>query len=79
MWNLAQRTTFHDLRHAASTLLAKQGVSGETRRDVLGHSNSIMTGRYTHSDMEEFRRAADAIDAEFLVPPASTEIDEVAS
>jgi integrase len=73
------RTTFHDLRHAAATLLAKHGVSGETRRDMLGHTNSQMTGRYTHIDMDEFRRAADALDAAFLVPPTSTEIDEVAS
>lgn len=51
----------HDLRHTASSLMQMQGVSEQVVRDVLGHTTTIMTQRYTHTFDEQLARAAGAL------------------
>ena len=54
---------FHDLRHAASLLLA-QGVSMRTVMEVLGHSQiSLTANTYAHVLDPAKRDAADQIDS----------------
>jgi integrase len=58
------RQRFHDLRHAAATIMALQRIPPNVARDVLGHSQiGITMDVYTHTDISEYRRAADAIGA----------------
>jgi integrase len=40
--------TVHDLRHTAASLMAKSGYSMREAQEMLGHSHSTMTDRYTH-------------------------------
>lgn len=49
------RMTLHGLRHTRATLLDQQGTRGKLISDILGHTNSKMTNRYTHSYIEEQR------------------------
>lgn len=57
------RTTFHDLRHGAATLLLAQGVPLATIRDILGHSTITLTANtYAHVVPELRRDAAAAMD-----------------
>lgn len=43
----------HMLRHSGCTLLHKKGVDMRTLQDIMGHSNIIMTERYTHLAEEQ--------------------------
>jgi len=47
----------HDLRHTFATRLIESGVDIITVRDLLGHSHSIVTERYTHPN-ESLKRVA---------------------
>lgn len=49
------RITLHGLRHTRATLLDQQGTRVKLISDILGHTNSRMTNRYTHSYIEEQR------------------------
>ena len=43
------KTTFHDLRHTAATLMVQNGEPIRTVSDILGHANPAMTlVRYSH-------------------------------
>ena len=60
------RTTFHQLRHGAATLLLAQGVPLATIRDILGHSTITLTANtYAHVLPELRREAAAAMDRVF--------------
>jgi integrase len=45
---LADGITFHSLRHAVQTWLARWKVSREARQQALGHQTAAMTDWYTH-------------------------------
>lgn len=62
--------TFHDLRHTATTWLDEAGVSEAVKKNIIGHSSSIVHQRYNNlsmdilssakSKMDEFRRQTDS-------------------
>ena len=49
--------SFHSLRHSATSLLKKAGVSESVAMDLIGHDSAAMSANYTHTD-DEARRAA---------------------
>lgn len=55
--------TVHDLRHTAASLMAKAGLSMREAQEILGHSRTTMTDRYTHLFPEETAVKMDALDA----------------
>lgn len=55
---------YHDLRHAAASLLIDQGVPLPAVQATLGHTSPSMTlGVYSHADSEQRREVARVIDA----------------
>jgi integrase len=52
---------FHDLRHSYSSRLVANGVDIVTVKELLGHSTIKMTERYTHSNDERKKRAAELL------------------
>ncbi len=42
------RIRFHDLRHSAATLLLSMGVPDRVVQEILGHTTSAQTNKYTH-------------------------------
>lgn len=56
--------SFHQLRHAAASLLLAQGLPPRAVQDILGHASPTMTlGVYAHSDSEQRREVARALEA----------------
>lgn len=54
---------FHDLRHAAASLLLAQGVSPRVVMELLGHSRiGITMDTYSHVLPSLMREAADKMD-----------------
>lgn len=53
--------TFHTLRHRFNSKLDALGVSRVIRRDLLGHSARDITDDYTHSTIEQRRRAVELL------------------
>lgn len=53
--------TLHGLRHTRATLLDQQGTRSKLISDILGHTNSQMTDKYTHSYIEEQRELIENI------------------
>lgn len=53
--------TFHTLRHRFSSKLEALRVSRVVRRDLLGHSPKDITDDYTHSTIEQRRRAVELL------------------
>jgi integrase len=49
--------SFHSLRHSATSLLKKAGVSESVAMDLIGHDSAAMSANYTHTD-DKARRAA---------------------
>lgn len=47
----------HDMRHTAASLMGLHGASSAEIRDVLGHTTTRMTDKYTHTYNEGRRRA----------------------
>jgi len=57
------RIRFHDLRHSANNVLKQLGVPAETRRDILGHSDTSVTENvYTQTVDWEMRDAMDKLE-----------------
>jgi integrase len=52
---------WHDLRHTFGSRTALAGASIEVLKKLMGHSSITTTSRYLHSDMEDARRAIDAM------------------
>ena len=50
---------FHDLRHTFATRLIESGVDIVTVQQLLGHHSVVVTQRYTHSNLENKRRAVE--------------------
>lgn len=58
-----RRTSFHDLRHCAASLLIARGVNAKQVMSILGHAHLDMTlSRYAHTTDEGLRHAADALE-----------------
>ena len=53
---------FHDLRHAAASLLTAAGVSQRAVMEILGHRDPRMTIRYQHLAPGHLRDAIQALD-----------------
>lgn len=51
----------HDLRHNFASQLAMRGVDMATLRDLLGHSDTRMTSRYTHLAAQHLKKAVDKL------------------
>lgn len=51
----------HDLRHTVGMRLREAGVSEETRRDILWHSNKSMTTHYSASAIFEIKEALEKV------------------
>lgn len=49
---------FHDGRHTATSNADDAGVDVETRRDILGHTTTVMTEHYTHRERARLQGAA---------------------
>ena len=58
--NLTQ-VRLHDLKHTFGRRLRVVGVSLETRKVLLGHTNGDITSHYSAQEMEELIGAADKI------------------
>jgi site-specific recombinase XerD len=50
----------HTLRHTGATLMFLNGVDLRTLQEILGHENIATTSIYTHVDMEQKKKAANA-------------------
>lgn len=60
--------SFHSLRHTATSLLKKAGVSDAVAMDIIGHDTMAMSANYTHTDEASRRAAIDALPR----PPAAS-------
>jgi len=49
--------TFHALRHTATSLLKRAGVSNAVAMDLIGHASEAVSRNYTHIDDETKRNA----------------------
>lgn len=49
--------TFHSLRHTATSLLKKAGVSEAVARDIIGHESAAISRHSTHIDEGAKRKA----------------------
>ena len=49
--------SFHSLRHTATSMLKKAGVSDSIARAIIGHESAAISRLYTHLDMDTMRTA----------------------
>jgi len=56
--------TFHDLRHTFASRLVRAGVDLITVKDLLGHYSVKTTERYTHSNLEQKKRAVELLNVQ---------------
>lgn len=49
--------TFHSLRHSATSLLKRAGVSNAIAQDIIGHDSEAVSRNYTHIDDATKRKA----------------------
>lgn len=54
-----QDIRIHDLRHTAASFMVKGGASLVAVRDIPGHSNLGVTGRYSHLALDDLQKAVD--------------------
>ncbi|WP_182049888.1 tyrosine-type recombinase/integrase [Changpingibacter yushuensis] len=66
----------HDLRHTAASLARENGASATAVRDLLGHTTTSMTDRYTHTSDEELTRVVDGLDRERIRPASVISLDQ---
>ena len=57
--NLSDGFSPHDTRHTATTTMLRRGHDMKTVQDILGHSDKIMTLRYSHSTRMSRRDAVE--------------------
>lgn len=58
--------TVHGLRHTLTSLLNQYGVNSKIAQEILGHTNQKMTSHYTHSYLEEQRKAIQLINEKII-------------
>ncbi len=51
----------HDLRHTFGRRLRAAGVGFEDRQDLLGHKSGRITTHYSHAELQNLIKAANAI------------------
>ena len=56
---------FHDLRHTAASHMIMAGVPFKTVGEILGHTTTAMTERYSHLTPEHKRKAIEMLSATF--------------
>ncbi len=56
---------FHDPRHTAASHMIMAGVPSKTVGEILGHTTTAMTERYSHLTPEHKRRAIEMLSATF--------------
>lgn len=66
----------HDLRHTAVSLARDNGAPDTAVRDLVGHTTTSMTSRYTHTTPETLARVVDAVDRERTRPAAVASLDQ---
>lgn len=49
----------HEARHSANSLMRDAGIGQEPRTRIVGHSDSDVSDRYTHTPEEAHRTAAE--------------------
>ena len=49
--------SFHSLRHTATSLLKRAGVSESVAMDIIGHDSAAISRHYTHIDESTKRKA----------------------
>ncbi len=59
-------THFHDLRHAAATMVAQNGATTAELMAHMGHASPAAALRYQHAETERMRALARRMDAETL-------------
>ena len=52
---------YHDLRHSCASYLAMSGVPIRTIAEILGHSNTSVTVRYSHLNKEHLKKSLDEL------------------
>ncbi len=52
---------FHDLRHTCASYLAQNGANLLQIAEVLGHSNTVVTGRYAHLCIDHKRDLVESV------------------
>lgn len=70
---------FHDLRHTFATRLADEGAHVRTIADLLGHTTTVMTSRYTHATDKANREAVVKLNRRKIVAMADTNSNEKVS
>ena len=67
-----RRIRFHDLRHSCATLLIESGVPLITVKELLGHSNIMITANtYTHTRLPHQADALRLLDDQLDKPEAA--------
>ena len=68
-----RRIRFHDLRHSCATLLIESGVPLITVKELLGHSNIMITANtYTHTRLPHQADAIRPLDDQLDQPQATS-------
>ena len=52
---------YHDLRHSCASYLAMSGVPIRTIAEILGHSNTSVTVRYSHLNKEHLKKSLEEL------------------
>lgn len=60
--------TPHDLRHTAVSLAREHGAPDTAVRDLVGHTTTSMTARYTHTTPDALEKLVDGVDASRALP-----------
>ena len=53
--------SFHSLRHSAVSMLHEAGIPMAVVLEFVGHSSASMSSKYTHTGLENLRKAASAL------------------
>ena len=53
--------SFHSLRHTFCSMAVSAGIPMDVIRQIVGHATTKMTEHYSHSSMEDFSKAVNAI------------------
>jgi integrase len=68
---------FHDLRHTFITQMVELGVPLGVIQTFVGHLSARMVGHYTHITTGAARKAVELLDAQPILAPTLTGMQEV--